>query len=194
MANGTEWSRRAFVLDTSRFLAGGWLALQLPALAGCARDAAVRGAPFTLLTSGEASTLGVLADLILPADDLPGATEAGAVHFIDLALGGPFAAHANTIRGGLADLDARAAALDGADRTFADLTTEQAETVLRAVEETEFFALARMLTVMGVFSDPSYGGNRNGAGLTILGVEAHGSNAPPFGYYDGEALAAGARS
>jgi hypothetical protein len=41
-----------------------------------------------------------------------------------------------------------------------------------------------MLTLFGMFSTPSYGGNRDGAGWKLLGFEDMHAFQPPFGYYD----------
>jgi hypothetical protein len=40
--------------------------------------------------------------------------------------------------------------------------------------------------VAGVFSDPSYGGNRDHAGFTLIGMEHAAAYQPPFGWYDAE--------
>jgi hypothetical protein len=41
-----------------------------------------------------------------------------------------------------------------------------------------------MLTVIGMFTMPAYGGNRGGAGWKLLGFEDSHAFHPPFGYYD----------
>jgi hypothetical protein len=85
-------SRRDFIATLGASGAA-WLALQTPLLASlgaCARDSATRGESFTFLSAEQGRTLAAVADRIIPAvDGLPGAERAGAVHFIDLALGGP---------------------------------------------------------------------------------------------------------
>jgi gluconate 2-dehydrogenase gamma chain len=182
-------SRREFVLSSTRLLGGGWMALALPALSSlsaCAKDAARSGAPLTVLTPAEGRTFAALADRILPSDDLPGAEEAGVLHFADLGLGSFFETMREPVRDGLADLDRRARTLDATAAGFADLAPERQDEVLRAVETTPFFDVARMLVLAGTFSDPSYGGNRDGAGWRLLGVEHRGSYQPPFGWYDEE--------
>lgn len=125
-----------------------------------------------------------LAARILPSDETPGAEEAGAVYFADLALAGPFAGMLGSVRPGLADLDRRAA--DRGAARFADLSPEVQDEVIRAVENTPFFGNARLLTVAGTLADPSHGGNRDGAGDRILGIPHAPVWQPPFGYYDAE--------
>jgi len=121
---------------------------------------------------------------IIPSDKtLPGADEAGAVHFIDQAFGKPFFADVvPVVRAGLADLDARARSLG--ERDFASLSAGRQVAIMRQVEATPFFAAARMLVVVGTFADSAYGGNRQAAGWTIVGLEHEPTYASPFGWYD----------
>jgi gluconate 2-dehydrogenase gamma chain len=125
---------------------------------------------------------------ILPSSaDMPGATEAGAVYFVDRAIGSIFTPMRGSIRQGLADLDTRAATRGA--RQFADLTSDQQIAAMKEVENTPFFFQARMLTIMGVLADPRYGGNRNEAGNRLMRVEHGSSWQPPFGYYDAQLVA-----
>jgi gluconate 2-dehydrogenase gamma chain len=183
-------SRREFLSSSGRALGAGWLALSLPglaALSACARDAALRADPFTVLTADEGRTLAALAARIFPSDDeLPGAEEAGAVHFADRALESHFPEMREPLGAGLAGLDERARALGAGAAGFAGLPPERQDELIREVEQTEFFDIARMLTVMGTLADASYGGNRNGAAPALLGMQHHGSYQPPFGWYDAE--------
>ena len=121
---------------------------------------------------------------IIPSDQsLPGADEAGAVHFIDRAFGKPFFADVvPVVRAGLADLDARARALG--ERDFASLSAGRQVAIMRQVERTPFFLAARMLVVVGTFADSAYGGNSRGAGWKIVGFEHEPTYTSPFGWYD----------
>ena len=122
---------------------------------------------------------------IIPSDDgQPGAAEAGAAWFADGALGGPMSSARELITTGLADLDARATAAHGA--AFADASADDQDAIMRAVEDTQFFFVARLLTVAGTFSDPSHGGNRDHVGFTVLQMEHAPAFRPPFGWYDEE--------
>jgi gluconate 2-dehydrogenase gamma chain len=49
----------------------------------------------------------------------------------------------------------------------------------------------RFSTVLGMFANPSYGGNTGQVGWKLLGFQAHGIYQPPFGYYDAEARKGG---
>jgi hypothetical protein len=42
----------------------------------------------------------------------------------------------------------------------------------------------RQFTVIAMFSDPKYGGNRNGLGWQLIGFQDQHVFSPPFGYYD----------
>jgi gluconate 2-dehydrogenase gamma chain len=180
--------RREFLIETGRAVAAGWLTLQLPlltSLQACARQDLADNAPFTTLTATEGATMRAFAAQILPAENgLPGAEDAGAVYFIDRAVGiAPYRIHLLELRAGLADLDAAARKL-GAKNDFASLDSAHQVALMRQVERTSFFKTARMLTIMGTFSEPSYGGNKDGIGWHVAGMEHHDSFQAPFGWYD----------
>jgi gluconate 2-dehydrogenase gamma chain len=181
-------SRREFVASSAGAVGGGWLWLQLPvlgSLAACARDAGQRNDDFTTFTAAEGSTLRAMAARILPAvDGLPGAEEAGAAWFVDLAVAGPFADALPVLREGLADLDARARERGG--RSFAGMDADAQDAVLGDVADSPFFRVARLLVIAGVLCDPERGGNRGHAGYTLLGMEHAAAFPPPFGWYDAE--------
>jgi gluconate 2-dehydrogenase gamma chain len=181
-------TRRHFVSESGRGLAAGWLALELPwlaALSACGRDGAEDGRPLVSLTPAEARAMRAFAAQIIPSDDgSPGADEAGAVYFIDRALGLPFFADsAPIIRRGLADLDRRARALDG-EWDFAGLSRPGQIALMRQIEHDPFFTTARILVVIGTFADPSHGGNAGRVGWTTIGIEHRPSYKAPFGWYD----------
>jgi hypothetical protein len=187
-------TRREFVSSTAALFGGGWLWLQLPALASlsaCARDAARRNDPFTNLSQSEGRTMRAFAARIIPSDDgIPGAEEAGAAWFADGAIAGPFEGVRGLLIEGLADLNTRSQDTHGAD--FADATPEQQDAVMRDVEDSQFFFIARMLTLAGTFCDPALGGNRDHAGFTLLQMEHAAAYQPPFGWYDRDYAATGA--
>ena len=134
------------------------------------------------------------AQIIPSHDGVPGADEAGAIYFIDRALARPpFAERASVIRSGLRDLDARARALErGAD--FVALPTVAQVAIMREIEREPFFALARLLVVLGTFADPQYGGNIGGVGWTMLGIDHRPTYSAPFGWYDARDTAASAET
>jgi gluconate 2-dehydrogenase gamma chain len=69
-------------------------------------------------------------------------------------------------------------------RSFAALSSEQQVVYLTGVDHTPFFDMTRLLTLLGMFSAPAYGGNRDGVGWKLLGFEDRHAFQPPFGYYD----------
>lgn len=177
-------SRREFLAQ----LGGTWMAAYLPlvlSLGDRARAAAASRAPFTTLTPGEARTLEAVAAQILPSDELPGAREAGVAYFADAALATFFADQLPGLRTGLAELDRQAQATGATD--FAELDDPGQQALVKQLEPTPLFQGIWMLTVMGTFAAPSYGGDRDGAGEKVLGIARAPSYRPPFGYYDAHA-------
>jgi gluconate 2-dehydrogenase gamma chain len=186
--DGAVPSRRDFISSSAGMFGGGWLWLNLPvvtALSACARDAARHDEPFAFLSPVEGRVMRAFAARIIPTGpDSPGAEESGAAWFADAALAGPFDGMADPVRGGLADLEARARAAYGVG--FAGLGPAQQDALIEEVLDTPFFFLGRMLVVMGVFSDPAWGGGRADMGHTLLGMDHAPAYRPPFGWYDAE--------
>ena len=97
----------------------------------------------------EYATVDRLTALIIPADETPGAHEAGVAEFID------FMAASDTdlqgrFRTGLAWLDARAISALGAP--FLQLQEAKQVQILEGAVSTEFFRLIREYTVMGYYT------------------------------------------
>jgi gluconate 2-dehydrogenase gamma chain len=156
-------------------------------LSACRRatDARDAGTPFTVLGADEAAALEAIAARIVPTDDTPGATEAGVVHFMDQVLGGIRSDALEPLRAGLADLQRQAASAHG-DRSFQSLDPGLQDALLTEIQESEFFATVRYLTLAGMFSLPEHGGNRDGVGWTLLGFDGRQAWQPPFGFYDAD--------
>lgn len=70
--------------------------------------------------------------------------------------------------------------------TFSKLNSDQQIQVLKAIEQTDFFEMVRVHTIMGFLADPDYGGNRGEVGWKLIGFEQKAAWKPPFGYYDAE--------
>jgi gluconate 2-dehydrogenase gamma chain len=151
-------------------------ALQAPAAA-----APVRAALETL-TAQEADLLDQIVARLIPSDALgPGAREAGAVRYIDRALGGALAGSREAYRSGLAAFDRYCRMSRG--NSFAELTPMEQDSVLIDVEtgaatgsgagfagsSGQFFSLVLNHTRQGTFGDPYYGGNANFVGWDLLG-------------------------
>ncbi|MEO6444609.1 MAG: gluconate 2-dehydrogenase subunit 3 family protein [Gemmatimonadaceae bacterium] len=184
-------SRRAFLVAAG---VGGaaWLLRDTAAVHQALEYAggAVRRTPapaFATLSPDEALQLAAVAERIIPSEDGPGAREAGVIFFSDRALGSFAAAELPLVRQGLADLDARARHLPGAI-PFDKLEASQQDALLREVEAEPFFDAFRRLTIVGMFANPSWGGNRDEVGWKLLGFEPRMVHQPPFGYYDAQAM------
>lgn len=182
-------SRRDFMALSGTALGGAWL---MGVLAGCeaassdAVDAAAVNDDFSTFTEREALDFEAFSALMIPTDEQPGAREAGTVYFADNVLGSHFGFMLSTIQSGLADLSARATAVDAAAAGLADLDQDNQLAIVRAVETENpgFFGAARFLVMLGFTAHPSYGGNRNKVGWQVLGFEDEFSYQPPFGAYD----------
>lgn len=137
-----------------------------------------------ILDSGELADLDALTAQIIPTDSTPGAHEAGVAQFIERALGSYLAPLAAGFVGGLRGLNQDVRGRYPEAASFAALSRPQQVEYLSSIESSPFFASLRYLTVLGMFSDPSYGGNRDGIGWRLLGFKNDHAYAPPFGYYD----------
>jgi gluconate 2-dehydrogenase gamma chain len=207
-----NFSRRRFLADGAAALAASWAAVRLPGIGGAlshARQAATSPVPpsYEFFTPAQGADIAAITAQIWPADDTPGAIEAGIPHFIDrvFATGadGSFAdvnfaiydepvgadpvarSFAPLVQDGLAQLAvacrARAPASDG---RLAALPGDQQHQVLTAIETTPFFRLLRRMTVVGLLADPAYGGNVAKGGWRSIGFEDRFLWQPPFGSYD----------
>ncbi|MDP8983932.1 MAG: gluconate 2-dehydrogenase subunit 3 family protein [Pseudomonadota bacterium] len=188
-----ETSRRSFLLSTGGLLTTAWLGTQWAAISAAAHHAdamaAAGTAPalgFQFLSPAEAKDVEAIAAQIVPSGASAGAREAHAVYFIDRALATFFAAEAADFRRGLGEFQAKFRGLYPQADAFAEASAETQIAFLTTVDRTPFFGGTRMLTVLGMFSSPRYGGNYRGSGWTMMGFEDRHAFVPPFGYYDAE--------
>ena len=136
------------------------------------------------LTSEEAAAVDAICAQIIPTDETPGAREAGVLFFIDRALTTFFAHRAAEFRAQLTAFSGDCAKRFPQTKSFAALSSDLQIEFLRSVERTPFFSFIHTLTVLGMFTSPAYGGNRDLAGWKLLGFEDRHIFEPPFGYYD----------
>jgi len=141
-------------------------------------------AKISFLTAAEAADIDAVSAQIIPTDDSPGAREAGVVHFIDRALATSLSQLAGDYRAQLAAFQTTFREQHPAAVSFAALPSEQQVEYLKGVDETPFFNTTRLLTLLGMFTLPVYGGNRDGVGWKLLGFEDRHVFQAPFGYYD----------
>jgi gluconate 2-dehydrogenase gamma chain len=131
------------------------------------------------LNDDHAATVAAFAERIMPgAQGLPGATDAGVLNYIDLALAGAYADQQDFYRRGLAALDAHCRTTSG--KPFVQLGAAQQDEVITALEGGKasgftwptaqaFFNTLRTHTMEGMFADPVYGGNKDFAGWLLVG-------------------------
>ena len=141
-------------------------------------------AKISFLSAAEAADIDAVTAQIIPTDDTPGAREAGVVYFIDRALATFLSQLASDYRAHLAEFQAAFREQQPRAASFASLISEQRVHYLRTVDHTPFFDTTRLLTLLGMFSLPAYGGNRNGVGWKLIGFEDRHFFRPPFGFYD----------
>jgi gluconate 2-dehydrogenase gamma chain len=183
-------TRRTFITSAAglgaAWLAADW-ALVDDALAHAAKAVGQQPAPaFTTLTSAEAREVDAMAQRIVPTTNTPGAREAGVIYFIDKAMASFEKDGLPDLRKGLAELRTRVGKRKRGVTSFASLAPPEQDAVLRDMEKTDFFDLVHYLTMVGMFGNPSYGGNRDRIGWKIIGFDPQAVHQPPFGYYDAQ--------
>ena len=184
--NSEELTRRHFLRQTASVAGATWARAALPGLAAvsvAACNAKEEQAPFELLEADEAVEFEAIIARIIPTTATPGAREAGVIYFFDKSLASFNAPMLPMLRSGLANL--QSGLEDG--RLFSDLSEQAQDSLLEANQETPFFGITRMMTFSGFFGMSEYGGNKDGIGWKLLGMDpdAH-AYSYPFGYYDAE--------
>jgi gluconate 2-dehydrogenase gamma chain len=124
-------------------------------------------------------TMAAFVERLMPgAPGKPGATDAGVLNYIDLALSGAYAEEQDFYRRGLAQLDSHCAKTYS--KPFHRLTPEQQDETIKTLEQGKapefvwpsaqaFFNTVRTHTMEGMFADPIYGGNKDFAGWKLVG-------------------------
>ena len=125
---------------------------------------------YDFLTDARARTLTALCDQIIPADDFPSASQAGAVVYIDRQLARHYHRHQKTYLSGLDQAETMSRARYG--RALADCPASQQFQIISALERDNraFFALLRAHTMEGYYGSPRHGGNRDAVSWRMLGL------------------------
>lgn len=183
-------TRRLFVQGSGTLAGSALVRAGIPAFVAMSQAACTakeEAATFENVSNAEAREIIAIAARILPTTDTPGATEAGAVYFIDKAFGTFLADSAAPARGMLAEFQSGiAAAYPGAER-FSDLDEADQDDYLKQHDGSPFFGGIRFLTLAGVFGMAMYGGNRDNVGWKLVGMDGPPHAwLPPFGHYDAE--------
>jgi len=197
-------SRRQFLLEGAAGFSAAWLSLYWPSLVSAAEHArqqarATGAKKLAFFTSEEAAEVEAISERILPADETPGAREAGVVYFIDRALLTFAKNRQQTFRDGLPAVQALTRKLFPNYATFRQASPEEQDQVLRQLDRRtdsqvnvfaaapagqNFFETVRWLVVAGFLIDPDTRGDSAGIGWKLIGRDRAHSFEPPFGYYD----------
>ena len=125
-------------------------------------------------------TLRAVVDLLVPADEFPGAYEAGVCDYLERLLQTDLAESATVFWSGLDHLEAETQARFR--RRFPELSHDDQLTILAAIEAgavttawsvapVRFFAMLVNTTAEGYYSDPEQGGNRDRVSWVMTGFE-----------------------
>lgn len=183
-------SRRTFLISGGSTLTGAWLATHWPAIVAAAEHshqaAATKPETCGFLQPAEIADVDAITAQIVPSGKTPGAREAHVTHFIDQAMMTFFSWRAEHFRSDLTQFQTAFRTAQPGVVTFAHLGSDAQIAYLTTVEKTEFFQTLRLLTLLGMFSAPKYGGNYNGIGWQSIGFVDEHVFTPPFGYYDAQ--------
>jgi gluconate 2-dehydrogenase gamma chain len=138
------------------------------AVIGCQNGS---GAAWDFLSDSHARILSALCDQIIPADDFPGASQAGVVTYIDRQLARHYRRHQNAYRAGLEEAEAISRKSSG--QHLADASPAQRLQIALALEKENrtFFELLRQHTMEGYYGSPRHGGNRDAVSWRMLGLD-----------------------
>lgn len=201
-----QLDRRNFLINATTSLGATWLAANWPAALSAsahARSAALSPNPpkFEFFTDDQATEVAAIAARIIPSDDSPGATEAGAVYFINRGLitiapeAQPF------YRDGLVEFHQDFKAMLPDIAKFSAASAAQQDQFLRSQDQPDaparrrnrpapgvpsFFETIRAHTIAAFLIDPEseYAANRSGVGWQLIGREPAHNFQSPFGFYD----------
>jgi hypothetical protein len=185
-----ELSRRSFLLSSGGLFTSLWVASQWPGIAAAAHHAEqapvdLAPAHFEFFSAADGADVDAVCAQIVPSGTTPGAREARAVYFIDCSLGTYFAPMAPEFRKGLGEFQTQfLSAHPGVSFAAASDAAQIAH--LKTADKTAFFDTTRMLTVLGMFTSPKYGGNYQSSGWKLMGFADQHAFTPPFGHYDAE--------
>jgi hypothetical protein len=186
----TSTTRRSFLLSGAPALSGAWLAANWPTIVAAATHshnvAVTTPETFVFLQPAEVADVDALTAQIVPSGNTTGAREAHVTHFIDHSLATFFSWRARAFRAGLAEFQNDFRGKHASVGAFAQAAAPVQVEYLKTVDTTEFFATARLLTLLGMFSSPQYGGNFGASGWKMLGFVDEHVFSPPFGYYDAQ--------
>ncbi len=178
----TQSSRRKFLAGSAGGVSAAWIAANWPAGAAAA-EAAQKAGGFAFFSKPEAMEIDSMAAQIFPTTDTPGAREAQAIYFIDLALV-TFAQEKQAVyKQGLGELQSKTKEMFPSAASFSALSDAQQIHLLTAIETTPFFKAVREHTIMGMFAAPQHGGNFQKVGWKLIEFDDSLNFKTPFGAY-----------
>ena len=137
---------------------------------------------YRFFTDPEADLLIDICEQLIPRDDVPGATDTGAIAYIDLQLCGPLARDRRTYRRGLESF--RQTCLRIHRAPFQELAPSAKIGALRLIESGEapkdlwddpsakaFFGAVLSHTMQSFYGSPRHGGNRDYSSYRMLGLD-----------------------
>lgn len=133
------------------------------------------------LNESQQRTLRAAVDRIIPADDYPGAWQAGAGDYLAQQFEGDLKPVLDAYREGLNSLEREA--IVRYQQSFCLLPDTEQDTLLKQVEQGEvmttwtfspvsFFRLLTETAAEGFYSEPEQGGNRDGVSWIMTGFES----------------------
>lgn len=121
--------------------------------------------PLVVLSADEGKVVESLCAQIIPADDYPGAKEAGVLYYIETQLAGPLKRFAPDYHRGLASLRAQ---------HFDELNFTEQKTFLQRIDGASelgrFWNLVIDHTMQGFYGGPKHGGNKDEASWKMLDI------------------------
>jgi hypothetical protein len=135
-----------------------------------------------MLTPDHWNTLRSMMNRIIPQDDFPNAWEAGVGDYLSRQFKGDLQHQVETYRLGLEALEAESQASAGKSFTELDASTQDVllshieagqVTLSWPVNPTEFFYMVIAHVMVGYYSDPGNGGNRDSIAWKMIGFESH---------------------
>ena len=185
-------TRRSFLRLLQSSAGKSAVLLSLPTIIGACHDARrsqLAESNFRSFSETEALELDAIAERILPKTSTPGARDAGVVYFFDNVLKDRTDA-LDILKNGLLALQKNTNS-EFNSRFFYSLSPSDQDRLLEPIENTDFFATIRYLTIAGMFALPEYGGNQNLVGDELIGFEDHLGWTAPFGHYDADYMVKG---
>jgi gluconate 2-dehydrogenase gamma chain len=140
---------------------------------------AISGGHGAFFNDDDSRTITAFTERLMPgAPGKPGATDAGVLNYIDLALSGAYEDQQDFYRRGVAQLDAHCTKTYS--KPFRSLTVAQQDETITVLKHGKapafawptaqaFFNTVRTHTMEGMFADPVYGGNKDFAGWRLVG-------------------------